>query len=238
MAKKALAIRHVSFEDLGILVPVLDAAGYEHSYFDIGTAEFDVVAPQAADLLIVLGGPISVYNTDQYPFLAEETAAVRQRIKAGKPTLGICFGHQIIAAALGASVGPGPGKEIGWGPVDLTDNGKNSVIGPLAGQSVLHWHGDVAAIPDGATRLAETDICRNQAFSIGRHVLALQFHIEADPARIEQWLIGHAVELAAAEVEPNRIRQDTNRYGLDTAMAGVMVFKRWIDGLAGEGDGG
>ncbi len=235
MAKTALALRHVSFEDLGILVPVLEAAGYEHSYFDIGTDEFDVVAPQAADLLIVLGGPISVYDSEQYPFLNEELAAIRQRVRAGKPTLGICLGHQMIAAALGASVGPGPGKEIGWAPVQITEEGKNSVLAPLDGMPVLHWHGDVAALPEGAVRLAETDLCRNQAFAIGRHVLALQFHVELDPARIEQWLIGHAAELAGAEIEPKQLRHDTHHHGLQTAMSGVLAFRRWIDQLAGEG---
>lgn len=232
---RCLVLRHLAFEDLGVLPPVLSDAGYTIDYCDMGVWQSDGGEMLESDLLIILGGPIGVYEIDRYPFLKDEIAAIRARLEAKRPTLGLCLGLQLMAAALGADVSPGPAKEIGWAPIRLTDIGERSVLAPLADLPVLHWHGDAAALPEGATRLAETDICANQAFSIGQHVLALQFHVEADPDRIEQWLIGHTVELAAAGVDPRTVRADTAQYGARTAAAGQAVVADWLKHLSAEG---
>ncbi|MHA1560401.1 MAG: glutamine amidotransferase [Alphaproteobacteria bacterium] len=233
-SERCLVYRHVPFEDLGAFEPVLKGAGYNIEYFDVGSADFDLVAPVAADLLIVLGAPISANGVAQYPFLDDEIRNIRSRVVNDSPTVGICLGMQLIAAALGAEVKPAAEPEIGWGPIDLTRAGSESVLAPLAGMPVLHWHSDTAALPKGATLLAQTDLCANQAFAVGPNVLALQFHIENNPERIEQWLIGHAVELAKAGVKPNKIRADNARFGLDAALTGAMIFKRWLDALPGK----
>jgi len=230
-SKKCLVYRHVPFEDLGVFEPLLNAAGYDVEYFEVGSADFDIIAPVAADLLIVLGAPISANDAADYPFLDEEIRNIRGRVENGRPTVGICLGMQLIAAALGAEVKPGAEPEIGWGPIDLTRAGSESVLSPLAGMPVLHWHSDTAALPKNAALLAQTDLCANQAFSVGPNVLALQFHIEINPERIEQWLIAHAVELAKAGVKPNKIRAGNARFGLDAALTGAMIFKRWLDAL-------
>ena len=115
----------------------------------------------SADLLIVLGGPIGVYETDAYPFLVEEIAAIRAPSRAAKGrSLGVCLGAQLMAAALGARVAPGPGKEIGYAPVDAD----RAQAAPrrsrrLEGLPVLHWHGDNFELPPGAERLASTPLC-------------------------------------------------------------------------------
>jgi GMP synthase (glutamine-hydrolysing) len=232
MARRCLVFRHVAFEDLGIFQPELARAGYDVQYREMGVDAADTADALAAGLLVVLGGPIGVYESDAYPFLATELVAIRARIEAGLPTLGICLGHQLIAVATGAFVGPGLVREIGWAPVRLTDEGRKSPLAPLDGRQVLHWHGDIATLPEGAQRLAETEPCRNQAFMLGANVLALQFHVEADPGRIEQWLIGHAVELAKAGIDPAAIRDDTRRFGAATASAGASVLRSWLAGLA------
>lgn len=227
MSGSCVAFRHLAFEDLGTLAPAIEAAGYAIRIIDVGV---DPVAGQVGpdDLLVVLGGPIGVYETGRYPYLAEEIAVIADHIAGGGRTLGICLGLQLIAAATGATVAPGAAKEIGWAPVDLTEAGEASVLAPLAGLPVLHWHGDEAAIVPPATCLATTEICANQAFAIGSRVLALQFHVEADPARIEQWLIGHTAELSAAQVDLDALRADTRRFGADTAAVGQDIVRRWL----------
>lgn len=210
-----------------MLAPVLAEAGYDVVYRDMGVDRANGAA-RDCDLLVVLGGPIGVYETDRYPFLIEEIAAVGERVAAGGRTLGICLGHQLIAASLGAEVAPGPEKEIGWGAVRLTEAGAQSLLAPLAGVPVLHWHGDQAELPPGATLLAGTAICPNQAFAIGERVLGLQFHLEIQPAWIEKWLIGHAVELARAGIETAPIRRDTARFGAGAATTGQAIIRRWL----------
>ncbi len=142
MTKTCLAVRHVAFEDLGLLGRLVAARGYGVRYHDAGVQPIDAETLLAPDLLIVLGGPIGVYERDAYPFIADEVAAITGRLAADKPMLGICLGAQLMAAALGASVAPGPVKEIGWAPLTLSSAGRKSVLAPLGETPVLHWHGD------------------------------------------------------------------------------------------------
>ena len=231
MPKIAIAIRHVPFEDLGLLGPLLAQRGFTTSYLDAG---IDSVTPEAvlgADLLVVLGGPIGVYETGEYPFLLEEKRAIAARVSRGLPTLGVCLGAQLIADVMGAEVRATGKKEIGYSPLTLTEDGRKSVLAPLVGVPVLHWHGDEFAIPEGAARLAETPGFPHQAFSFGSHILGLQFHLEADHTQIERWLIGHACELAGAGINPVTIRRDATEHGPALAKAAYRVFNDWLDQL-------
>ncbi|HEY1943870.1 MAG TPA: glutamine amidotransferase [Roseiarcus sp.] len=231
MSKRALALRHVAFEDVGVWSPVLAERGYELQYAEVGPRPLPLDAIEACDLLIALGAPIGVYETDAYPFLLEEIDAIRRRLGARRPTLGVCLGAQLMAAALGARVAPGPRKEIGYTPVELTPEGLRSPLAALAGASVLHWHGDNFDLPAGAERLASTALCPNQAFRLGDFAVGLQFHVEADPASLENWLIGHACELAAIKIDPRALRADALRHGAATVAAGRRVLTAWIEGL-------
>lgn len=225
-----LAIRHVAFEDAGLLAPILARRGIDLTYVEAGVDPLDKETLLRPDLLVVLGGPIGVYETDAYPFLVEEIASLRARLGAARPTLGICLGAQLIAAALGARVAAGPAKEIGYAPLTLTNEGRRSVIAPLEDVAVLHWHGDNLDLPPDAERLASTKSCPNQAFTIGKHVLGLQFHIETPPQALERWLIGHACELASAGIDPVSLRAQAAKHGALTASAGSRVLETWLDG--------
>ncbi|WP_432719453.1 glutamine amidotransferase [Jeongeupia wiesaeckerbachi] len=227
--KSVLAIRHLHFEDLGTLEGVLASRGFHVEYVDATTAKLAALDPLAPDLLVVLGGPISAYDETIYPFVEDELDLISARLAANKPILGICLGAQLMARALGAKVYPLGVKEIGFGPLSLSDAGLASPLAALNGVSVLHWHGDQFDIPADAAHLAGTSIGANQAFALGPQALGLQFHLEADAARIEQWLVGHAAELGQAGIDPRVLRKQALQYGPALAKAARQVVERWLD---------
>jgi GMP synthase (glutamine-hydrolysing) len=231
--KKCLAVRHVAFEDLGLLGPLVSSRGFGVRYHDAGIQPIDAQTLLAPELLIVLGGPIGVYETETYPFISDEVAAIAARLEADKPTLGICLGAQMMAAALGARVAPGPAKEIGWAPLMLTAEGRKSVLGPLGVTPVLHWHGDNCDLPAGCTKLASTVHCPVQAFMRLPSQLGLQFHLETEPARFESWLVGHTVELGKAGFDPRALRSQARSLGPATREIGQKVLAAWLDQAVG-----
>jgi GMP synthase (glutamine-hydrolysing) len=229
--KSALVVRHVAFEDLGTFAAVLDRAGYRVTWHEAGQAPLAGRHGIDAHLLVVLGGPIGAYDAGEYPCIAEEIDLVRRRLAADAPTLGICLGSQIMAAALGAKVYPGTaGKEIGWGPVELTARGAAGPLGEIANTAVLHWHGDTFDLPPGSTLLASTGRYVHQAFSVGRCGLALQYHPEVSAVGLESWFIGHAAEISATPgVSVAQLRADTARYAALLAENGPRFFARWLE---------
>jgi GMP synthase (glutamine-hydrolysing) len=230
MKRSCLALRHVAFENAGVIARVLAEEGFSLTVLDVGVDPLPLDDVVGADLLLVLGGPIGVYETEDYPFLKAELEAIRRRLAARRPTLGVCLGAQLMAAALGARVAPGPGKEIGYAPVELTSAGWSSALAPLAARPVLHWHGDNLELPAGALRLASTRLCPNQAFSLGAYALGLQFHLEVEPAALEAWLIGHTVELAKAKIKPATLRRQADEHGAATAQVGAQIVANWLKG--------
>ncbi len=228
-SKHALAIRHLAFEDLGLMDDVLRQQGWTISYADAGIADFTTIDPLAADLLVILGGPIGAYEDDIYPFLNDEIALIQKRLAAQKPIIGICLGAQLMARALGARVYPGQAKEIGWAPLILTEAGKQSPLGLVGELSVLHWHGDTFDLPDGATLLASTPITTNQAFVLGRHALGLQFHLEVKGSDIERWLIGHTGEISATPgVSVPGLRQSTKIEAPLLEPVAHQIIETWL----------
>jgi GMP synthase (glutamine-hydrolysing) len=233
LTRTAVAARHVAFEDLGLLAGVLSDQGFVSSYVDAPVASgAGWAAAAAADLLIVLGGPISVGDVDAYPFLSVELELLRERLAADRPTLGICLGAQLMAVALGGSVAPGVTAEIGFAPVTLTDAARGTVLEALEGVPVLHWHGDVITTPPELPPLAYTQACANQAFARGSNILGLQFHLEADNLSLERWLVGHAYELGTRGITVERLRDDAAWCGALLALSAERVFSEWLSALA------
>jgi GMP synthase (glutamine-hydrolysing) len=186
-------IRHVHFEDLGAFASVFEHRGCSITYIDVGRVDLPEAAA-SADLVVILGGPIGAYDDDLYPVLGQELDLLEHRLRTRAPILGICLGAQLIARALGANVYRGPAKEIGWSRLTLSDRGRLSPLKAFDDAEVLHWHGDTFDLPIGAELLASTPLCANQAFAIGNHVLAFQFHPEAQAEGFERWLIGHTTQ--------------------------------------------
>lgn len=231
MTKTAIAIRHVHFEDLGTLEPLLHKRGYVVRYLDATVDDLTAINALAPDLMIALGGPIGAFDEGIYPFLAHELALIQRRVANRAPILGICLGAQLIARSLGAKVYPLGVKEIGFNPLQLTAEGRQSPLAILGDTPVLHWHGDQFDIPPDALRLAGTEVGVNQAFSLGDTVLGLQFHLEVDVRYIERWLVGHANELGQAGVDPRTLRTQAQQMRERLEAASGAIFTAWLDGI-------
>lgn len=205
----------------------LRSRGHGVDYIDAGN---DLSRAGDADLLIVLGAPIGVHDTADFPYLVNERKVVSSRLAEDRPTVGVCLGAQLMAAALGAAVYAGERKEIGWGRLSMAPEAAATPLRALVDAPVLHWHGDTFDLPADATLLASSGLTRHQAFSVGRS-LALQFHCEVEGGAMERWLVGHAVELAAAGVDVGRVRADSARHALAAARAGRALIETYLDGL-------
>ena len=229
--KRALVIRHVDHEGIAGYREPVEAAGYDiHrvAAHHAGCAMLDILSP---DLVVVMGGPMGVYDTDRYPWLDDEIAVLRRRIAADRPVLGVCLGSQLIAAALGAAVRKGPVREIGFAPLRLTDAGAAGPLRHLATTEVLHWHGDTFDVPDG-TELLATTTHYAQAFARGPNVLALQFHAEmGEDERFEHWLTNDATDIADVGNTPEVLRDEHAVKGPVAVAAGRAMITDWLAGL-------
>ncbi len=177
---KAHYLQHVPFEGLGSIETWLHAAGYAITSTPL-FASAPLPDPDLIDFLIVMGGPMSVNDEDEFPWLIHEKRFILASIGAGKPVLGVCLGAQLIACALGTRVYRNPVQEIGWFPIrGIPSPDRTSFEFPPSVEA-FHWHGETFDLPAGAIRLADSDGCDNQAFQYGRSVMGLQFHLETTP---------------------------------------------------------
>lgn len=234
-AKVVNVIRHLAFEDLGSFATVLMANDYQINYFE--AADFESRPDELLqidslldDLLIILGGPISVNDRDMFAFIDAEIALLKQRIAANRPTLGICLGSQLIAKALGSDIYSGRTKEIGWSGLYLTAEGAQSALRYLQAEhcSVLHWHGETFDLPDNTELLASTEQYPNQAFRYGK-TLALQFHPEVSQHDMGKWFIGHIGEISQTEgVDVIQLRADTLQFANRLEVQSELFFNSWL----------
>jgi GMP synthase (glutamine-hydrolysing) len=226
----ALAIRHVHFEDCGSLADVLLDHNFGIRYIDVGRHDLREIDVREADMVIALGGPVGVYESDYYPWIRDELALLHRCVTLGKPVIGLCLGAQMLATVLGARVYPSPVKELGWKPLILTEAGRSSVVAPLgqAGTSMLHWHGDTFDLPEGAQLLASTAEVPNQVFEYD-NTLGFQCHPEIQAEDIERWLVGHACEISAtAGVSVAQLRADTARLAPALRTQARQMFSDWL----------
>lgn len=228
------AIRHVAFEDLGSFETVLRGADCAITYVDAPVQELAEIDGIAPDLLVVLGGPIGAYQERAYPFLRAELRLLEMRLAERKPTLGICLGSQLLARALGARVYGGHMREIGWGPLTLTQAGRGSSVAHLAGEhtQVLHWHGDTFDLPAAAVLLASNGAYAHQAFAWEGCALGLQFHPEVTSRGLERWYVGHAAEAASAGISIERFRAESEQYAPLLQAYAELFLHAWLEASA------
>lgn len=183
--KRAHIFQHVPYEEPGIIEPWLRESGFEIKYTQFFRSP-DLPDTDTIDFLVVLGGPMSVNDENEYPWLIAEKEFIRRTIQKRVPLLGICLGAQLIASALGSNVFPNPEKEIGWFPVRGLSSKNSSYFQFPYNFECFHWHGETFDLPDKAERLASSDGCKNQAFQIEKNIVGLQFHLEMTPQTIQK----------------------------------------------------
>ncbi|MBJ6360544.1 type 1 glutamine amidotransferase [Paenibacillus sp. GCM10012307] len=221
---RLLLLKHFSFDDESAITDWAAAHGHKTEVGFPPDGE-ELPGHESYDLLIILGGPMSVYEDDKHPWLVKEKHYVREAVDSGKLVLGICFGAQMLAELLGASVYRNMYKELGWHRVERTEK-EHPLFAQIPQQFIsFQWHGDCFDLPDGAVRLASSEACPNQAFVYGSNVVALQFHLEASPPAIEEMLATWSAEVVTAPFiqTPEEIRSQLERSAVSFAMLGHLL---------------
>ncbi|MCB1615837.1 MAG: type 1 glutamine amidotransferase [Pseudomonadales bacterium] len=224
-------IQHVPFESLGCMRDYLLSQG--HTLSSSRMYEHCILPkPEDFDFLIIMGGPMGVYDQQEHPWLADEISFIRICIELNKIVLGICLGAQLIASALGADVRKNRFREIGWHEVTLD---KRPLPGPWARIfparfSALHWHGDTFSIPDNASPLGSSEACLNQGFFYGKTVVALQFHLEMTHDSVSKLIqrCGHELENSHYVQTADTIL--ANRKGFDENNRVIMKLLDYLTG--------
>ncbi|MHB8384660.1 MAG: type 1 glutamine amidotransferase [Candidatus Binataceae bacterium] len=233
---KIIVLQHHPAENLGAIAGALESAALAWQYVRIHDGHPVPRDMKGAGGLIVMGGPMAVYQTDRFPFLKNEIKLIEEAVKQGRPVLGVCLGAQIVAAALGAKVEKNPaGKEIGWFPVRLAAAAREDRLLRGVAETIVpfHWHGDHFDAPGGAITLASSDKTPCQAFRYGEKVWALQFHLEVTRTSIENMANAFARELEREKISANAMlaESDTHLPALETIAE--TIFTRWATPIQG-----
>lgn len=230
--KEVWAIQHVGYEDLGSLEGVLKSRGFTVRYLCSRNLDYGRLYAGDADLIVVLGGPMGVYEVDKHPWIPFEIQFIQERVETQKPLLGICFGSQIIAKACGGDAYKGPqGKEIGWQKITVNDEGMKTPLRHLDGSltNMMHWHGDTFDLPEGAVILASSDKYKKQAFKIGDTILALQCHPEVTEAKLRLWYASGKSELAEVGKTVDEMRAEAELYNKTLSKQAALFLNEWLD---------
>lgn len=210
-----LVLQHIECEDLGTIADAMSKRGIGYKYVRLFDGERVPADTSRYTGIVILGGPMNVYEEDKYPYLKDEDILIKKAVRNDMPVLGICLGGQLIAKAAGARVHKGTKKEIGWYKLRLTEESRqDKVFNALPHElSVFQWHGDTFDIPEGATRLAGSELFPNQAYRIGSRIYGLQFHLEVTKEMINQWIAEYKEELSTLDyINAGRIISDTPSY--------------------------
>ncbi|MCX7793727.1 MAG: hypothetical protein N2257_04905 [Thermodesulfovibrionales bacterium] len=187
---RVLIIKNTPLEGPGTIIQFLSYHSIDYRIIEAGAGE-EIPTVEGYEYLIVLGGPMAVYEMDKYPFLKMVALSIENALKKDSKILGICLGAQLFAHVLGSRVYPGEKKEIGWFPVKPTLDGARdevfrTLVEPSDTTTVFQWHGDTYDLPEGAFRLASSELFQEQAFRYGNSY-GLQFHIEITPEIVIEW---------------------------------------------------
>lgn len=226
-----LVLQHVHTEPLGTISDALDSRGLSYRYIRAYDGEDIPTELGNAVGLVVMGGPMGVYEQERHPFLTAEMRLIEKALSQKALVLGVCLGSQLLASVLGSLVAPGPDPEIGWAPIALTEDAAvdrlwHSVDSEFTG---FHWHGDSFDLPDGAVALAASQMTDCQAFRHGNNAYGFLFHMEMTDPMIREWTTMNRPYLDAIEVDANAITAGIPKYLSSLQHIGRTVFGNWAD---------
>lgn len=227
---KIYVLQNHPVEHLASIADALEGAALAWQYVRVYEGHSVPKDMKGAGGLIVMGGPMAVYQADKYPYLSDEMRLIEQAVKDDLPVLGVCLGGQIVATALGAKVTKNPaGKEIGWHPVRLTDAAKDDRLFRGIVQDIMpfHWHGDIFELPAGAVSLASSEKTPCQAFRYGANVYALQFHLEVTAESVAAMAAEWPRELEREKIGGGEMIAETAKHLPQLERIGETVFGRW-----------
>jgi GMP synthase (glutamine-hydrolysing) len=229
MSPGILVVQHVAAEPPSRIAVVADDAGATLRLIRVHQRDAVPTSIGEHTGLVIMGGPMGVYESDRYPHLESEKKLIASALEKRVPTLGVCLGSQLLASVLGATVRPGARKEIGWHPVVL-EASDDALFGAVPRSfTPLHWHGDVFDLPPGAVALARSELTSCQAFSFGGFAYGLLFHLEVTSKQLSDMTTAFADELAAAGIPPREILTGWFAHGTQLESVGRTLFGGWID---------
>lgn len=228
---KISLIQHTAVDSPGFTTSVLQQNGIDPVIIRVDKGD-SIPTQVDSDVLMTFGGPVSLHLADPPPWVNQERELIRRYITSGRRVFGICLGAQLIASALGSSVGPNPEPEFGWHPIKLTNSSNQSKLASLLPpqQTVLHWHRNTFALPSGAMHLYQSDACQHQAFSIDDRVVGFQFHPEATPKTVEYYLrVANPAGVDGHYVQPtDQIRRGVTQHLQDQNEMLETFLKGWL----------
>lgn len=224
-------LQHHDNVTLGNLESVLREHGYGIRIVDATSEDVSGLDPEDGDLVIVLGGHQAAYETELYPYLADELALVRARIEAQKPILGVCLGAQLMAGSLGGRNYQGEKPDLGYQNIEPTEAGLASPIRHVIGVPMLEWHGDHFDLPERATLLAGSAAYPNEAFAIDDFALAIQFHPEVTDEMHDAWTEDTDDLLEREGVNLDEWRRLRDKHNPAMQVASRAMFSEWLDSL-------